>query len=331
MGVPTYRFKLAALALSCGLAGLAGGIHGVFVSYVTVGETFSGWMALNVILMAALGGTRHWLGPAVGAAAVTALTYYFTASQYAVAGRAVIGLIFIVVILFMPNGLLGRIRGAQAARRARRSGHRVAGGGEASDEPLLVVKDARKAFKGVQALAGASLEVRRGEILGLVGPERLRQVDAHQRGERPLPDRRRQRAVRGTRAGRRGAAHRIARARHRAHLPDPAALRAPHRAGERRAAADVRPRDARSPQRASARRGAGSNSPGSRRRRTPSGGPQPPPAQVPRARARARIAAEAALPRRGAFRPDARRDRRGACASSARSATRARPSCSSST
>ena len=62
MGVPTYRFKLAAFALSCALAGVAGGIYALFVSYVTVGETFSGWIALYVILMAALGGTRHWLG-----------------------------------------------------------------------------------------------------------------------------------------------------------------------------------------------------------------------------------------------------------------------------
>src|SRR5262249_47773555 len=37
-------------------------------------------------------------------------------------------------------------------------------------EPILVVKDVSKAFKGVQALAGVELEVRRGEILGLVGP-----------------------------------------------------------------------------------------------------------------------------------------------------------------
>src|SRR5207237_5224872 len=93
MGVPTYRFKLAAFALSCALAGLAGGIHAVFVSYVTVAETFSGFTALYVILMAALGGTRHWLGPAVGAAAVTALMYLFTTGDFAVAGRALIGLI----------------------------------------------------------------------------------------------------------------------------------------------------------------------------------------------------------------------------------------------
>ena len=108
MGVPTFRFKLAAFALSCALAGIAGGIHSVFVSYVTVGETFSGWTALYVILMSALGGTRHWLGPAIGAAAITTLLYVFTTSDYAVAGRAAVGLIFIVVILFLPQGILGK-------------------------------------------------------------------------------------------------------------------------------------------------------------------------------------------------------------------------------
>jgi branched-chain amino acid transport system permease protein len=41
---------------------------------------------------------------------------------------------------------------------------------KASGEPLLVVRQVRKAFKGVQALGGVDLEVRRGEILGLVGP-----------------------------------------------------------------------------------------------------------------------------------------------------------------
>jgi branched-chain amino acid transport system permease protein len=38
MGVPTFRYKLAAFALSCALAGLAGGIHALFVSYVTAGR-----------------------------------------------------------------------------------------------------------------------------------------------------------------------------------------------------------------------------------------------------------------------------------------------------
>jgi len=168
IGVPTYRFKLAAFALSCALAGVAGGIYGVFVSYVTVGETFSGFIALYVILMAALGGTRHWLGPALGAAALTTLLYVFTTSDYAVAGRAALGLIFILVILFLPQGLLGRLAHRKALPK------HVAPPPvlhlDKTSEAILVVRGVSKAFKGVQALAKVDLEVRRGEILGLVGP-----------------------------------------------------------------------------------------------------------------------------------------------------------------
>jgi len=169
MGVPTYRFKLGAFALSCALAGLAGGIHGVFVSYVTVAETFGHWLALYVILMAAIGGTRHWLGPALGAALVTTLLYAFTASEHALGGRAVVGLVLILVILFMPQGLLGRF-----SRRTPlpRNGLIPPDASMAVPvkEPILVIKGASKAFRGVQALGGVDLEVRRGEILGLVGP-----------------------------------------------------------------------------------------------------------------------------------------------------------------
>ncbi|NDP43116.1 MAG: branched-chain amino acid ABC transporter permease, partial [Aromatoleum sp.] len=38
LGVPTYRYKMTAFAISCGLAGVAGGIHALFVSYVTTSE-----------------------------------------------------------------------------------------------------------------------------------------------------------------------------------------------------------------------------------------------------------------------------------------------------
>jgi len=173
LGVPTYRYKLAALAISCALAGVAGGIHALFVSYVTVGETFSIVVPLSVVLMSVLGGTRHWLGPAIGATLITALLYAFTASDYAVAGRAAVGLILIVVILFMPQGVLGYFlrrrpklgSGLEFAHANARIQDLTP-----SREPLLRAHGVSKAFAGVQALAGVDLEVRRGEILGLVGP-----------------------------------------------------------------------------------------------------------------------------------------------------------------
>jgi branched-chain amino acid transport system permease protein len=181
VGVPTYRFKLVAFGLSCFLAGVTGGIHAIFVIYVTVAETFSITVPLYVVLMSLLGGARHWLGPAIGATFVTLLTYAFVGGEWAVAGRAAVGLTLIVVILFLPEGVMGLARGR--ARRpaadepvpataipAASTDAPARGIAPAARRPLLVCQGVRKTFRGVQALAGVDLEVREGEILGLVGP-----------------------------------------------------------------------------------------------------------------------------------------------------------------
>src|SRR5262245_32078787 len=41
LGVPTFRCKMLAFSVSCGLAAIAGGIHALFISYVTAGDTFT--------------------------------------------------------------------------------------------------------------------------------------------------------------------------------------------------------------------------------------------------------------------------------------------------
>lgn len=186
MGVPTLRYKLVAFAISCALAGLAGGIHALFVQYVTASETFNITVPLTVVLMSVLGGSRHWAGPAVGAAVITGLLYAFTAGNHAVAGKAAVGAILVVVILFMPDGILGRllkrkkvvaVKEAGGAARARTPAPLPEGEGKdrkapavVIGKPILEVRGLSKAFKGVQALDNVTLQVRQGEILGLLGP-----------------------------------------------------------------------------------------------------------------------------------------------------------------
>src|SRR5256712_5907827 len=74
-GVPTFAYKLAAFALSAGIAGVAGGIHAMYVSYLTVPDTFSITVPLYVVLMSVLGGARHRPGPAGGAGPLPAPPY----------------------------------------------------------------------------------------------------------------------------------------------------------------------------------------------------------------------------------------------------------------
>jgi len=182
MGVPTYRYKLVALAISCALAGVAGGIHALFLSYVTAGEVFTITVPLTVVLMSVLGGSRHWAGPAVGAVAITALLYSFTAADHAVAGKAMIGAILIAAILFMPDGILLRLRRLLAkpvpspgpahapSTLVAPVAAAPAPAAAAPADVLLRVRGLQKSFRGVRALAGVDVDVRRGEILGLLGP-----------------------------------------------------------------------------------------------------------------------------------------------------------------
>ena len=178
MGVPTFRYKLLAFGISCALAGLAGGIHALFVSYVTAGETFTIVVPLTVVLMSVLGGTRHWAGPAVGAVAITCLMYFFTAGNNPIAGKAAVGVILVLVILFMPNGILGFFLKRTAGKRSvppaaaalAAAAPEAAAAPATSGKVLLDVQNLSKAFQGVQALDGVSLQVHEGEILGLLGP-----------------------------------------------------------------------------------------------------------------------------------------------------------------
>ncbi len=183
MGVPTYGYKLVAFGVSCALAGIAGGIQALFVTYVTSGSTFNITVPLTVVLMSVLGGTRFWFGPAIGATAITILLYATTAADQAVAGKAVVGAVLLAAILLMPEGILGLVfarrgRGAAPAPASALAPVHVDGAFVAVETPvagderpvLLAVRGIAKSFKGVRALDGVDLDVRDGELLGVIGP-----------------------------------------------------------------------------------------------------------------------------------------------------------------
>jgi len=176
-GVPTFRYKLIAFALSAGIAGAVGGIHAMYVGFLTVAGTFELTVPLYVVLMSVLGGSRHWFGPAIGATAITALLYAFISGGEAMVGRAAVGLILILAILWLPDGAVPAIQSWLKRRRAADPEPSAKVVPVVPDRPreigarnILEVRGAAKRFGGLQALAGVDLDVREGEIMGLVGP-----------------------------------------------------------------------------------------------------------------------------------------------------------------
>ncbi|MGH7035561.1 MAG: ATP-binding cassette domain-containing protein, partial [Stellaceae bacterium] len=181
-GVPTFRYKLAAFALSSGIAGAVGGVYSIYVSYVTVGETFEITVIMYPVVMSIFGGSRHWLGPALGAVIVTIALYGFAAGPQAILVRGGVAFGLIVVVLLLPSGVMPSLQRWWAMLFPRLAPGRVLPEPRAAEPrvphaasvaalaPLLECRDVWKGFGGVQALKGVTLDVRQGEILGLVGP-----------------------------------------------------------------------------------------------------------------------------------------------------------------
>jgi len=180
-GIPTYTYKLVAFSISAFLAGVAGGVHALFVSYVTVSETFSITVPLYVLLMSVLGGARHWAGPSIGAVLIATLIYLFVSGDYALVTKMLIGATLVIATLIMPGGIMGLMD-----RRRRGGSGKVAvatvetapsvlpvpthSPTTSTDRVLMRCENVSLSFSGVRALDQVSLEVREGEILGLVGP-----------------------------------------------------------------------------------------------------------------------------------------------------------------
>lgn len=113
-GVAVSAYKIKVFALSAGYAGLAGGIYGFFLSYISPGS-FPILLSIQFLVMAAVGGLGAVWGSLVGAATITVLVQFLQqvgsqpgmpAHAPAVLSYAVYALVLIVVMLLLPAGLL---------------------------------------------------------------------------------------------------------------------------------------------------------------------------------------------------------------------------------
>ena len=126
LGVPAMRVKLAAFVVSAFITGLAGGLWYYFLAAVQPRSAFDPLFDLSLALMGFFGGLGTVLGPALGALILEPaqlwLTVQFTNDYLS---QILLGALFLVVILFLPRGVLPtaseRITAWRAAHRDRRA------------------------------------------------------------------------------------------------------------------------------------------------------------------------------------------------------------------
>lgn len=105
MAVNTPRLKIQAFALSAFFPGIVGGLYAYHLTYIHPDIVFNVNISILIVLMALFGGGGSWLGPILGAVVLTIINEALSTFVKAELARIVYGGLFIVVIIFMPNGV----------------------------------------------------------------------------------------------------------------------------------------------------------------------------------------------------------------------------------
>ena len=190
-GVDVARYKLLAFVLSGAIAGMAGSVYGHLIGFVSA-ESFPYNFSLLLLVMVVVGGLGSRVGVVIAAVAygVFPRLLLFLRGWDLIVGA----LLLIYTVARHPGGMAQAIREAREAKSVREA-RRATGDSpdelenampklpdlprpsglperphEAAGRALLDVHEVSVRFGGLQAVDGASLEVRRGQIVGLIGP-----------------------------------------------------------------------------------------------------------------------------------------------------------------
>jgi branched-chain amino acid transport system permease protein len=115
LGYPVWGYKYVAFVLSAAFAGVAGVLYAYYNGFVSPLDLHVS-VSAQALLMVILGGAGTVGGPAVGAGLLVFLQNLL--STFTRRWMGVLGIIYIVVVLFAPDGLIGLARKRRSAPEA---------------------------------------------------------------------------------------------------------------------------------------------------------------------------------------------------------------------
>ncbi len=107
IGFNVNASKLILLTMAGFFSGISGALYAQFQEFIAT-STIDLGMSTNVLFMAYIGGTGYFWGPIVGSGVFTYLSEYL--SSFTDRWEFIFGLIFIVIVLFAPQGILGIVK-----------------------------------------------------------------------------------------------------------------------------------------------------------------------------------------------------------------------------
>ena len=174
-GIDVFRTKVYAFALSAALGGLAGGLFAGGFAYVSP-DQFSFAESIVFLTMSLLGGVASPIGSAIGTGLLILIPEWLRFLK-SVPGLylAIYGLFVILIIRYMPDGIWGFVKIATERWHAKAKVHAAGlalqlAPATIGGDIVLTVKGLAKHFGGLKAVDNVDIEVRRGGVHALIGP-----------------------------------------------------------------------------------------------------------------------------------------------------------------
>ena len=126
LGFDVVAHRVAAYALSGVIAAVGGILLAWYNAMMTPGSVGTGWL-INILIIAVLGGVKHPIGAFLGAIVFVVLQTFAGDVIDRERFNLVIGGVFLAIVLFSPDGLLGlweRVRTRLKPKQTLPSTHR---------------------------------------------------------------------------------------------------------------------------------------------------------------------------------------------------------------
>jgi ABC-type branched-subunit amino acid transport system ATPase component/ABC-type branched-subunit amino acid transport system permease subunit len=172
-GIAKPRLLMTVFLFAGALAGIAGGLFSSLQSYITP-DAFTFDLSILFFIAILIGGRGSILGPLLGTIILTVLPEL--AAPLVAWSTFLYAALLLVIVLVVPGGIADLLD--YKNRRPMKQHRKITPRpellpqllGEHRDSAALVLSDIKLNFGGVRAIDGLSLEIRSGEVHGLIGP-----------------------------------------------------------------------------------------------------------------------------------------------------------------